>query len=214
VDTNLDFEKLNSIYHQGVSPKHSSLTPNYILLHIVDSRSDSYFTADYLAEIVTKPVHSEIIRLKHYDFLRARDRSAASIEFFKEMALPNFPTIREAINSGERTVSELLKLLDQAQRFRSWLHAANPDNELLARYTRAATEATWADKLPTKTTRWVVATGLGVAVDVIAPTGLGTLGGLGFSAVDGLVLDKVIKGWRPNHFIEGPYKEFVERRAA
>jgi hypothetical protein len=107
---------------------------------------------------------------------------------------------------------EFLKLLDQAAKFRDWLRAENPCRELLASYVKAATEKTWADALPTKTTRWAVVTGFGVAVDIAFPTGLGTLAGIAVGALDTFFLDKLIQGWRPNHFIEGAYKEFVETR--
>jgi len=32
---------------------------------------------------------------------------------------------------------------------------------------------------------------------------------MGVGALDALYLDRFIKGWRPNHFIEGQYKDFV-----
>jgi hypothetical protein len=142
---------------------------------------------------------------------RARDRSVERLDHFKDMACPHFPSIGLAINSGERTIPEFLKLLDEAQKFRGWLHGANPDSEIVASYIKAATEKTWADKLPTKTTRWVLATAIGAASEVVLPTGIGAFTGAGAGALDALYLDRFIKGWRPNHFIEGPYKEFVEK---
>jgi hypothetical protein len=35
------------------------------------------------------------------------------------------------------------------------------------------------------------------------------LGCLGFVAGDTFILDKMLKGWRPNRFIEGPLKDFI-----
>jgi hypothetical protein len=212
VDTDLNFERLNGVYHHYVPPSHSSITEAYILSHAASSRVESYFAAEYMAELVTTPLQSSLIRLKHYEFLRAREKSGATIEMFRDINLPGFPSIREVINSGDRTIAEFLKLLDQAAKFRDWLRAENPDRGLLAGYVKAATEKTWADQLPTKTTRWAVATGLGLAVDMAFPTGLGTLAGVAVGGLDTFFLDKFIKGWRPNHFIEGPYKEFVEKK--
>jgi hypothetical protein len=164
-----------------------------------------------MAEIVATPLHSRLMRLKHYDLLRARDKSVERLDHFAEMACPNFPSIGAAINSGERTILEFLKLLDEAQRFRDWLHGANPDAEIVASYVKAATERTWADKLPAKTTRWALATAIGAASEMVLPTGIGAVTGAGIGALDALYLDRFIQGWRPNHFIEGPYKEFVEK---
>jgi hypothetical protein len=125
------------------------------------------------------------------------------------MVVPDFPSIREAINSGERTFSDFLRLLDKADKFKSWLQRTNPDAGLVQSYHKAATEQTWADKLPTKATRFFIATGMGLALEAVAPTGLSTIAGVGIGALDALYLDRFIKGWRPNHFIEAQYKDFV-----
>jgi hypothetical protein len=37
----------------------------------------------------------------------------------------------------------------------------------------------------------------------------GVISGLGLSVLDSLLLDKIIKGWRPNQFIEAELKSFV-----
>jgi hypothetical protein len=210
-DTDLNFAKLTEVYHQRVPPSHSSLTPEYVLAKILTARSESYFAADFLAELVTAPESSQIIRLKHYDFLRARDRSTASLELFKEVALPSVPTIREVINSKERSISEFLALLDQAQKFKEWLKKGENDPDLAAQYIKAAITETWADKLPTKATRLAFFTGAGLLAEAVAPSGIGTATGVGLSTADALVFDKLVKGWKPNHFIEGPYTTFVDK---
>ena len=210
IHTDLDFNRLNVAYHQRVPPSHSTLSCDYLVAHIIQSRADSYFAADYMAEIVTTPVHSRIMRLKHYDLLRARDQSVERLDRFKELACPHFPSIAEAINSGQRTIPEFLELLDSTQQFRHWLHEQSPDEEIIANYIKAATEKTWADKIPAKTTRWAIATVLGAASEAVLPTGVGATAGFAVGALDALYLDRFIKGWRPNHFIEGPYREFME----
>jgi hypothetical protein len=194
VDTNIDFSELNKIYHRWVSPSHSSLSPAFLLTHIVDARLDSYFGAHYMAEIVTTPIFSDIKRLRHFDFLRRRENNVDQISLFHEAALPDVPTIREVINSGDRTIADYLRLLDNAERFRSWLQTTNPDAGLIRNYYLAATEKTWADKLPTKSIRFVFATGLGVLADLVLPTGLGTASGVTVGAADSLYLDRLLKG--------------------
>jgi hypothetical protein len=100
VDTNIDFSAVNRLYHHTISPSHSSISSEYILAHIISARVDSYFAAHYMAEIVTTPVLSDIIRLKHFDFLKRRGLNVSQIELFQETALLDVPTIRETINSG------------------------------------------------------------------------------------------------------------------
>jgi hypothetical protein len=212
IDTNLNFAEINRLYHILVSSEHSTITSEYLLAHLITARADSFFAANYMSEIVTAPIYSDLIRLKHFEFLLRRDSNAQAAKLFHDTVLPDFPTISEAIDSGQRTIPEFLNLLDQAEKFKGWLTEANPDSGLIRNYFRAATEKTWADKLPTKSIRFSIATGLGMLADAILPTGLGTAVGLSIGAGDSMYLDKLIKGWRPNQFIDGPYRKFVERK--
>lgn len=212
VDTTLNFTDLNKIYHQSVSPSHSSLSSEYLLAHIIDARLDTYFAAYYMAEIITAPIYSDLIQLKHFDFLLRRQANIRELGLFSDAMLNDAPSLREVINSGERNISDFLKLLDQAERFREWLRNANADAGIVRNYYRSAIEKTWADKLPTKSIRFVVATGLGILADIMVPTGLGTVAGVAVGAADNFYLDRLLKGWRPNQFIEGPYREFISSK--
>jgi len=171
----------------------------------LDARADTFFAAYYMAEPVTVPVSSEIMRLKHFEFLRRKDVSSDDVDLFQELIVPWFPTIREVINSGERSMKEFLVLLDEAARFRKWLTRANPDVGLVQSYQKEVTKKSWVETLPGKMIRFVVAAGTGVA----ASAAVGLPGGLAAGAANTFLLDRLLKGWRPNHFVEGPYKRFV-----
>jgi len=209
VDTNLNYESINSIYHKDIPVSHSTINSDFLLAHLIAARADSYFAANYMAEIVTSPVYSDLIRLKHFDFLARRSASERELVQFQDTVLSDFPRLGEAINSGQRSIKEFLELLDSAEKFRDWLATVNPDQGLIRSYYRAATEHTWADKLPTKSVRFAISAGLGMLADGVLPTGLGTAAGLAVGAADSLYLDRLIKGWRPNQFIEGAYTKFV-----
>ena len=107
VDTNLNFEAVNELYHQKVPIAHSSITAAYLLSHILDARSDTFFAAYYMAEPVTAPVYSEIIKLKHFDFLRRRQINSEAISQFHDIIVPDFPTIRETLNEGRRSFARI-----------------------------------------------------------------------------------------------------------
>ena len=205
VDTNLDFRRLNDAYHTVVPPEHSSISVEYLLSHLLDARADTFFAAYYMAEPVTLPLSSDIMRLKHFEFLRRRASNAEDIELFHELIVPEFPTIREAINSGNRSIEELLKLLDQAAKFRKWLTEANPDVGLIQSYYKEAAKKSWIETLPGKGIRFIVAAGTGFGATAVA----GPAAGLGVGATNTFLVDQLLKGWRPNRFIEGPYKKFV-----
>ncbi len=61
VDTNVDFNAINKIYHQRIPVTHSTVTPAYVLAHLVNARVDAYFAAEYMAEIVPSPANSYVI---------------------------------------------------------------------------------------------------------------------------------------------------------
>ena len=145
------------------------------------------------------------MQLKHFEFLRRRDANAEDIGLFHELVVPEFPTIREVINSGERSVGDFLKLLSEAEKFKKWLTKANPDIGLIQSYYKEVTKKSWVETLPGKAIRFVVAAGAGFG----AAAAGGPAAGLGVGATNSFLLDRILKGWRPNRFIEGPYKKFV-----
>jgi hypothetical protein len=102
-----------------------------------------------------------------------------------------------------------MKVLKKATRFKKWLIGVDPDEDLLKRYYREVTKETIVDKLPGKSTRWAIFTGLGLVTDLIATGGIATVGGLTLGALDTFCLDKLISGWRPNQFIEDEVKKLL-----
>lgn len=205
IDTDLDFEKLNEAFHTVVPEQEDTLTPARVLAEIQDARADTFFAAHYMAEPVTGALSSHIMQLKHFEFLNRRKANTDDIELFYEMIVPDFPTIREALNSGERSFFEFVKLLPQADRFKKFLTEANPDVGLVKSYQDEVMRKSWVETLPGKSIRFLVAAGTGVAASSV----VGPIGGLSVSAANTFLLDRLLKGWRPNRFIQGPYKRFV-----
>jgi hypothetical protein len=209
IDTNFDFTELNQEYHKSIPPSHSSLTPAYLLTQLLDARSALVMGFKYLGELVVDPVTTAIIRLKALELIRKRDAHVDELDLFQDMHLTNGKKIRECLNSGERDFAEFIELLDDATLFKQWLGSRNPDESLLTEYFRAVTADSWIDKLGTKTSRWTITTGLGFAVEALYPTGVATAAALGVSLLDATLLDRVLKGWRPNHFVAGSLADFI-----
>jgi hypothetical protein len=210
IATDLDFAAINANYHKSIPPTHSTITAAYLIDHLLEARADIYFASEYMAELVTSSAYSAIIQVKLRDILRKRERNTEQIALFQSTYLKDAHAIRSAINSGEKSFSDFLPVLEQASKFKEWLRSQNPDESVLSQYLKAATAETWVDKLPSKTTRFVIATGIGIAADLIWPSGAGTVLGIGVGAGDSLVLDRISKGWRPNQFVEGPLQKFVD----
>jgi hypothetical protein len=53
-------------------------------------------------------------------------------------------------------------------------------------------------------------TGAGLAIDATFGPHIGSAGSVALSAADSFIFDKFLKGWRPNQFIEGPLKKFLQ----
>jgi hypothetical protein len=117
-------------------------------------------------------------------------------------------TVAEAIRGGERTFDDLIKVLDEAERFRGWLRDKEPDADLLYEYYRAVTEPSWISTLPAKVFRWSIAVGLGAAV----PGLTGQLVGAAYGLFDTFLLETLATGWKPNQFVDGELRNFVRKR--
>ncbi|MCE9648163.1 MAG: hypothetical protein K8R18_00940 [Parvibaculum sp.] len=208
--TSLNFDEINAEYHKRIPDTQRVITSAWILAQILDARGDMCFAAEYMAEMVTDPIRSELISAKFETLLRRRLQSEGEIQIFQNTYLSNARAIREAINIGDRTFEEFLGLLDKADKFKSWLKGSNPDETLLREYIEATTRDTLFDKLPNKLTRFMIFTALGLGIETAVPSGIGISTSVGISALDTFLLDKLLKGWRPSQFVEGPLKSFTQ----
>jgi hypothetical protein len=209
IDTNFDFSKLNEEYRKVVPPTHSTLSPAFLINHLLEARGAIFMGSKYLGELVIDPPTSLIIKLRCMELMRKRDAQVKEVDLFQEIYLPYAKTLRECLNSGERSFAEFLKLLDDAHKFKDWIGKQNPVKALVDEYYRSVTKDTWIDKLGTKAMRWAITTGLATLVEHFYPTGAAIAAAQGISALDATMLDRILKGWRPNHFVEGRLSAFV-----
>lgn len=211
VHSNLDFEKLNFLYHMNVPPAHSSLSPALLLSLIFDVECDLHFAARQLSELATSPVSSKLIA-KRFSHLADRcDKSNKHKDSFQDFVFKDNKTIRESYNSGAIPLSDIVKVILKATEFKKWLDGQDINSDLLREYYREVTKETFFDKLPTRYVRWAMFTGAGAALDLALTGGAGTLAGVGLSAVDGLILENLARGWKPNQFVERNLQPLLQR---
>jgi hypothetical protein len=86
-----------------------------ILAALLLARADTFYAAYYLAELVAPLATSEISRLKHFDVTGRRKITESDIEMFHEVVVPGIPTLRDVLNSGQRSMDEFLKFLIRHQ---------------------------------------------------------------------------------------------------
>lgn len=211
VDTNIDFAAANRSYHLRVSPTHSSLNQAMLLANLQTVSEDLYYSSLLSSEISATSYKRALLQMKVDDVIRRTAHSEAERARFNQLVLEDAFAIREAVNTGNISWAELRKLYNKANRFRGWLQKTGDDEELIAAYYKEVVRETWVEKLPGKTTRWAFFTGVGVAADAVVTGGIGTALGVGLSAIDTFWLDRILKGWKPNQFVEGELKRVLKK---
>ncbi|MDO8262156.1 MAG: hypothetical protein Q7T21_02915 [Gallionella sp.] len=206
VDSNIDFNEINAIYHKSVPPEHSTLTEAYLLALMQGAYEATYYAAKLHTEVAVAPIERVIQSAAVEAVVRRRTQSEHEIGSFVDLTMNDARTIREAVNSGRVSFTQVVKLLDSADKFRHWLQQQPVDAELVRTYYQAVVKDSWAEKLPGKSARWAVFTGFGLAADAFGTAPWGTLGGVAISAVDSFLCEKLISGWKPHQFVEGELK--------
>jgi hypothetical protein len=210
--SNLDFDMINKEYQKSVSTEHSTITAAFLISHALDAWVDMHIASQYMAEIITSESSSRIIQLKMASLLQKRNINLNRLQLFQETLLHDARAIREAISSGERTFGNFIPVLEKSKKFKKFLKGQNPDANLLQEYYAACAADTFVEKLPYKSAKFVTFTGLGLLTDLITGSpGLSTAASISIGATEPFLVDKLIKGWRPNQFIEGPLRKFVKK---
>lgn len=206
VTTDIDFPRVNEEYHMLVPPEHSSISQAHIIASIQSAYEAAFFAGSLESEISIAETEQTVFGKTISEVIRQSNTNAEQVQQFVRLTLGNGRAIREAINSGEVRFASILKLLDNADKFRSWIADQPADANLLASFYDEITKDSWVDKLPPKAIRFSIFTGLGLAIDAIGAGGLGTVAGLGVNAVDSFLVDRLIKGWKPHQFVNTSLK--------
>ena len=126
----------------------------------------------------------------------------AADSFSQFTQITRLPDIAKAISSGQLNTVDVWKFREKgvARNFRKWFDQTGPKdpNELLAQYVEAlGSESIW-DREPLKTIKFVVVQGAGLLV----PAPFGQITGLGISAFESYLLEKIRLGFNPRYFVD------------
>lgn len=194
VSSDLDLNVLNS---GGGKITHAGL-----LTHVLTARADLIFAAHYGCDFQTSVVSSRIVERRCAEILRRKGLNDTEISEFRTLVLADLPRLREVIDSGQRSFTEFLRFLDsrQSQKFNKWVSHVGADDKLVASYFAEVRAQSWIERLPGKFSRYAMTSAIGL---------VGPLTGLAVSAADTFLVNRILGGWKPNHFIEGSYTDFV-----
>lgn len=196
---NVNYERVNAARAE-MKPPVEPLTRAHVLSHLQDARADLALAAHYGGDFVTSAVTSSVIRLKVDVLLKRSEMNAKARQDFTEVVLPDMPTIAEQVDSGARSFQDFLILLDKSAKFREWLKSTNPDEGLVREYLRTISSQDWIQTPKSKGIRYL----LTLAADATHP-----IAGFAAGSVDNFLIEKLLKGWRPNHFINERLAPFL-----
>lgn len=184
------------------------LDPASILLNVGTAFDKIKIIGNYNTEISCPELDSRIIATKFNSIIQKSTRSDTELNYFKHAVYNNGPSIKEVINSKERTLEEFLALLDVAERFKNWLTDLDENGNLINEYLKSLGEKTWIQSTKSKAIRFYLVQG---ASTILKATGSlkAIVTGLALSAFNTFLVDKLIKDWKPNQFIENEIKTFV-----
>lgn len=209
LDTNIDFSELNEIIQKRPG-LNDVVETRASLVHKVFSAKTALMLANhYGTGMSVGQVTRRINELKIGRIYRKVTRELQQQQLFQSKAISKIGDIRSAINSGERSFAEFMTLFEKGDKYRSWLKGLHPDDDITDEYYQEVTRQGWAEKLPSKIARFSIFTGSGAIIDALGAGGIGTVAGMGVSAIDSFLLDGIIKGWRPSTYI-AEVRNFIE----
>ncbi len=98
------------------------------------------------------------------DIIKRRLASEETLSLFQESVFEDSRPIKEAINSGQRNMQDLIPLLESAKKFRGWVAKQPEGTDLRKAYRSEVTKLGWAEKLPRKPARWGLFTAAGTVL--------------------------------------------------
>lgn len=191
VSTNIDFERING--NRKNIANQDPLTIAQILSTVQDVRADLAMASHYGGDFVTSFQNSSVLQIRHSELLRRAKINQDSIQQFHEIALPDTPSLAEVIDSGQRSFHEFMRLLEKSSRFKDWLRSTNPDEGLIREYLKSVSSEDWIQKLPAKSMRYLFTLALDAKFPVTS---------FAFGIFDNFLIEKLLAGWRPSHFVD------------
>jgi hypothetical protein len=201
VDTDIDFKRLQQKY----VPSEPQLGVNHLFPSVGDARLDISLAAERNSAFVGNSADQRIIEMILSKAIGAQLNNDATSRAIYDFISVDTPSVREVINSGARSPREFMNLLGSADTFKKWINAQNPDKDLIQEMLREKTKVGWLEMLPAKLARFGIFSGAGFLADLVAPGSSVALG-----AVDGFLIDKLSKKWRPHFFVENKLRGFLD----
>ena len=184
----------------------SILDHNRFLLNLATSMVFLHQSAYYDGEMMTATSEERTISLKLNSLKEIVKNGMHDIQLVQQLANPEYHSIAATLDQGRKTFRELIQLLGKAQKFQEWKQSIPDEANFITEYSKAvAIESKWTDNVFVKSGRWLTTSIIG-AIPLV-----GTIAGPAASAIDTFLIDKIMKKWTPNQFLQCDVREFVKQ---
>jgi hypothetical protein len=198
----VDLIELN-VQRRRLNPGMEAVTMASLLGQLATARADLSLAAFYGSDFRTSSINSRVIQLRSAEILRRSGLNQSELQQFQEIVIDDAPSLREVIDGGNRSFSELMSLLDKSKLFKYWTSAQSSDSNLTREYFKEAQREGWLESLPAKGVRYLLGQALSAKLPIVGEL---------FSVADSFLLEKMTKGWRPSHFVDKRYKPFLREK--
>ena len=202
IETNLDFGGINKIYHREVPPDHSTITPAYILTHILNLHQELYFASTHQSELSCSNL-SSLLGMNKIDYLMLKSKkSRENLDNFEAFVLDDVKAIREAVNTNQVDIDKLIQVFEKSRRFKESIASLPPEANLCKAYHDEIMKESFFQTLPGKAVRYSVFKGLDIAAGYFLRKVGGDLATGALGAMNEFLFDKLLTGWKPNQYID------------
>jgi hypothetical protein len=204
--SNIDMKNLN---RHRTHQTGEDIGDAHLLSMYANARFELSACASQGCDFVSDYASGAIIRRRVSDLLHATNSRLSELDLFQERTLGESKAIAEAIDTGARSLDDFLSVMEQASKFKKFIANLDSESGLIDEYIREVSARSWIDALPKKLVRFgmlqAAAISAGFALNPVA----GATFGLGLSAFDSFVIDKLAHRWRPNQFVDDVLKPFA-----
>lgn len=198
VHSNLDFAKLTDLDKE--KGYNSPFNYGGLLLTLGESRCDNYLSANFSSDLITDQRFSKIISLQLKNSIRQTDYDLQQIELFNNHVLCDCPQLGDAFFEKVISTRQFIEILEKGDKWRTWLNSQPNNADLIGAYISEVTKETMADNKLIKIGRFILSCFM--QNPVVASI---------YNVFDSLYIDKLLTGWKPNHYIQD---ELVSRLKA
>ena len=204
-------EQVGSAFYNIESNLPKDIIRDAVLL-MTRATGEIFNSAEYNGTLSPQSDTSNYGEYKVKHLLEQNLKNEKHIKLFHETILPDHYDLRSTMESDAKHFQEFIEVWREARKFKEWVAGQPMDKLLLTEYVKSIRQISWLQKLAPRTSRFILFSGAGLLLDLVATGGAATVAGLGLNAFDEYILEHLLNKWKPDQYIEGEYKDFLALR--